>query len=194
MNKSIEFYFDFISPYTYVGYKRIEQYEKKINFTYKPILLGGLHKLWGITPHAHIESKKQYMIMDCEMVSKKLKIDFKFNSKFPINTIKLMRGCLILEKEQLNKYVSLVFDAYWKNNKDISEDNILIEILKKIEISIDEFNHKIDEAEVKEKLKSLTTEAYKKNIFGTPTYVANNKIFWGQDRFEFAIEEINSIS
>ena len=132
--------------------------------------------------------------MDCEMVSKKLKIDFKFNSKFPINTIKLMRGCLVLNKEQLNKYINLVFDAYWKNNMDISDDNILVEILKKIEMSIDEFNHKIDEAEVKEKLKSLTTEAYKKNIFGTPTYVANNKIFWGQDRFEFAIEEINSIS
>ena len=129
MTKNIDFYFDFISPYTYVGYKRIEQYEKKINFTYKPILLGGLHKLWGITPHANIEPKKQFMIMDCEMVSKKLKIDFKFNSKFPINTIKLMRGCLILNKEQLNKYVSLVFDAYWKNNKDISDDNILIEIL-----------------------------------------------------------------
>ena len=61
-------------------------------------------------------------------------------------------------------------------------------------MSIDEFNHKINESEVKEKLKKLTTEAYKKNIFGAPTYVANNKIFWGQDRLEFAIEEINSIS
>jgi len=132
--------------------------------------------------------------MDCEMVSKKLKIDFKFNSKFPINTIKLMRGCLVLNKEQLNKYINLVFDAYWKNNMDISDDNILVEILKKIGMNIDEFNYKIDEPEVKEKLKSLTTDAYKKNIFGAPTYVANNKIFWGQDRLEFAIEEINSIS
>ena len=193
MTKNIDFYFDFISPYTYIGYKRLELEKKNFNFTYKPILLGGLHKLWGITPQALIKSKKQFMIMDCEMVSKKLKIDFKFNSKFPINTIKLMRGCLVLNKEQLNKYINLVFDSYWKNNMDISDDNILFEILKKIGMNIDEFNYKIDEPEVKEKLKSLTTDAYKKNIFGAPTYVANNKIFWGQDRFEFAIEEINSI-
>ena len=132
--------------------------------------------------------------MDCEMVSKKLKIDFKFNSKFPISTTKLMRGCLILNKEQLNKYINLVFDAYWKNNKDISDDNVLAEILKKIEMSIDQFNYKTDDPQVKEKLKNLTSEAYKKNIFGAPTYVVNNKIFWGQDRFEFAIEEIYSIS
>ncbi len=193
MTKNIDFYFDFISPYTYIGYKKLEKVGKKFNFTYKPIFLGGLHKLWGITPQALIDSKKKFMIMDCEMVSKKLKIDFKFNSKFPINTIKLMRGCLILNKEQLNKYIDLIFDAYWKNNDDVSDENFLSKILKKIEISIDEFNHKTDEPAIKEKLKNLTTEAYKKNIFGAPTYVANNKIFWGQDRFEFAIEEINSI-
>ena len=85
-------------------------------------MLGGLHKLWNITPQAFIEPKKQFMIMDCEMVSKKFKIDFKFNSKFPLNTIKLMRGCLILENEQLKKYIKLIFDAYWKNNEDITDN------------------------------------------------------------------------
>tara|TARA_B100001250_G_C19632214_1_gene714267 strand:+ start:324 stop:908 length:585 start_codon:yes stop_codon:yes gene_type:complete len=194
MTKNIDFYFDFISPYTYIGYKRLKQERKKFNFTYKPILLGGLHKLWGITPQASIESKKKFMIMDCEIVTKKLKIDFKFNSKFPVNSIKLMRGCLILNKDQLNKYIELVFDAYWKNNKDVSDDNIISELLKKIEINIDDFNKKIDDPNIKEKLKNLTTDAYKQNIFGAPTYVINNKIFWGQDRFEYVIDELNFTS
>ena len=194
MTKGIDFYFDFISPYTYIGHKRIEQQGSELNFTYKPILLGGLHKSWNITPQAFIEPKKQFMIMDCEMVSKKLNIDFKFNSKFPLGTVKLMRGCLTLEGERLNKYIKLIFDAYWKDDIDISDNANLSSLLAKIDINIDDFHKKTEAEEIKERLKKLTNDAFKKNIFGAPTYVVNNKNFWGQDRFEFAIEELNSIT
>ena len=194
MTKNIEFYFDFISPYTYLGHKRIENEGSGIEFNYKPILLGGLHKLWNITPQAYIEPKKEFMIMDCEMVSKKFKIDFVFNSKFPINSIKLMRGCLVLEKDQLKEYIKLVFDAYWKNNDDVTDNKVLSKILNQIDIRLDEFIDKIEKNEVKEKLKKFTNDAFKKKIFGAPTFVINNKNFWGQDRFEYAIEEFNSTS
>ena len=192
MTKNIDFYFDFISPYTYLGHKRIENEGAGIKFNYKPILLGGLHKLWNITPQAYIEPKKQFMIMDCEMVSKKFQIDFIFNSKFPLNTIKLMRGCLILENDQLKKYIELVFDAYWKNNEDITDNKVLSKILNQIDIKLEEFIEKIEKNDIKEKLKELTSDAFKKKIFGAPTFVVNNKNFWGQDRFEYAIEEFNS--
>ena len=192
MTKNIEFYFDFISPYTYLGHKRIENEGAGIKFNYKPILLGGLHKLWNITPQAYIEPKKEFMIMDCEIVSKKFKIDFIFNSKFPLNTIKLMRGCIILENEQLKKYIDLVFDAYWKNNEDVTDNKVLSKILNKIDIKLEEFMHKIEKNAIKEKLKQFTSDAFKKKIFGAPTFVINNKNFWGQDRFEYAIEEFNS--
>ena len=194
MTKHIEFYFDFISPYTYLGHKRIENEGSGINFNYKPILLGGLHKLWNITPQAYIEPKKEFMIMDCKMVSKKFKIDFIFNSKFPLNTIKLMRGCLVLENDQLKEYIKLVFDAYWKNNDDVNDNKVLSKILNQIDIRLDEFIDKIEKNEVKEKLKKFTNDAFKKKIFGAPTFVINNKNFWGQDRFEYAIEEFNSTS
>ena len=194
MTKDIDFYFDFISPYSYIGHKRIEQQDSKLNFTYKPILLGGLHKSWNITPQAFIAPKKQFMIMDCEMVSKKLNIDFKFNSKFPLSTVKLMRGCLILEGEQFNRYIKIIFDAYWKDNIDISDNANLSSLLSKININIDDFHKKTEAEEIKERLKILTNDAFKKKIFGAPTYVVNNKNFWGQDRLEFAIEELKFIS
>ena len=194
MTKHIEFYFDFISPYTYLGHRRIENEGSGINFNYKPILLGGLHKLWNITPQAYIEPKKEFMIMDCKMVSKKFKIDFIFNSKFPLNTIKLMRGCLVLENDQLKEYIKLVFDAYWKNNEDVNDNKVLSKILNQIDIKLEEFEDRIEKNDVKEKLKKFTSDAFKKKIFGAPTFVINNKNFWGQDRFEYAIEEFNSIS
>ena len=132
--------------------------------------------------------------MDCKMVSKKFKIDFIFNSKFPLNTIKLMRGCLVLENDQLKEYIKLVFDAYWKNNEDVNDNKVLSKILNQIDIKLEEFIDKIEKNDVKEKLKKFTSDAFKKKIFGAPTFVINNKNFWGQDRFEYAIEEFNSIS
>ena len=162
MTKGIDFYFDFISPYSYIGHKRIEQQGSELNFTYKPILLGGLHKSWNITPQAFIEPKKQLKIMDCEMVSKKLKIVFKLNSKFPLGKVKLMRGCLTLEGEQLNKYIKLIFDAYWKDDIDISDNANLSSLLAKIDINIDDFHKKTEAEEIKERLKKLTNDAFKK--------------------------------
>ena len=72
--------------------------------------------------------------------------------------------------------------------------SFLTKILDNIEVNLDEFKKKIEETEVKEKLKLLTNDAFKKNIFGAPTYVVNTKNFWGQDRYEYAIEELNSTS
>ena len=75
MTKVIDFYFDFISPYSFLAHKRIVKIQKNenIKFSYKPILLGGLHNLAGITAPALIKSKKNYLVEDCEMIAKKYK-------------------------------------------------------------------------------------------------------------------------
>ena len=78
MIKEIQFYYDFSSPYTYIAHKKIKKFknDNNINFLYKPMLLGGLHKLAGITANAFIGHKNEFMIQDCEMISKKLSINF----------------------------------------------------------------------------------------------------------------------
>ena len=89
MTKSIDFYFDFISPYSFLAYKKFKliKENEKININYKPILLGGLHKLGGITAPAFNERKMKNMKIDCELVAKKNNIKFQWNDKFPLNTI-----------------------------------------------------------------------------------------------------------
>ena len=73
MNKSINFYFDFISPYSYLAHKKIENLKEKIdiNFIYKPVLVGGLHNLQGITAPAFIKPKLKHMMSDCDLIAKK---------------------------------------------------------------------------------------------------------------------------
>ena len=192
MTKEIHFYYDFSSPYTYIAHKRIKEIKKNknINFLYKPMLLGGLHKLAGITANAFIGHKNEFMIQDCEMISKKLRINFHFNDKFPINSLYLMRGTLVLEDNILKEYIDTFFESYWQFNTDLSDRNIFEKKLNEIGINVDKFFQDIEKKEVKEKLKLFTNEAFSKKIFGAPTFLYNNKIYWGQDRLNYVVDEV----
>ena len=193
MTKSIDFYFDFISPYSYLAHKKIEILKEKKNiiFNYKPILVGGLHNLQDITAPAFIKPKLKHMISDCNLIAKKNNFSFMWNSKFPINSLSIMRGYLLAKNDIKDLYLNIMFEAYWKDNLDISNEEILIALLKKYKINLDSFLEGIKNPEIKDELKNLTQEAHNKEIFGVPTYVVNDKIFWGQDRLEFALDEYN---
>ena len=189
MNDHLDFYFDIISPYAYIAYKKILKI-KDINFKLKPIFLGGLHNLVGITAPAFNKFKMKNMQNDCELVAKKNNISFKWNSKFPINSLNIMRGYLCVENSKKEEYLNSFFEAYWKDDKDLSSKESIKYLLKKLKINEHDFFNLITNQDTKDKLKQLTQEAFEKEVFGAPTFIVNNKIFWGQDRLEYALDEI----
>jgi 2-hydroxychromene-2-carboxylate isomerase len=191
MSNHIDFYFDIISPYAYIAHKKILKY-KNIVFNYKPIYLGGLHKLAGIESPAFNKYKLRNNINDCNLVSEKNNIEFKWNSNFPINSLNIMRGYLCINEDKKNEYLNTFFDAYWKDNQDLSEPKNINKLLNNLKIDNDEFYNAILEQNIKNKLIKLTTDAFEKEVFGTPTFIINNKIFWGQDRLEYALEELKN--
>jgi len=191
MNNHIDFYFDIISPYAYIAYRNIKKIDN-IKFNFKPILLGGLHNLVEIKAPAFNKFKLKNMKNDCELISKKNKINFFWNSKFPINSLYIMRGYLTVKESKKKEYLDTFFNAYWHDNLDLTLEENIIELVENLNISHKEFFKDISKQEVKDKLKKLTEEAFKKEIFGAPTFVVNNKIFWGQDRLEYALDEFNS--
>jgi 2-hydroxychromene-2-carboxylate isomerase len=193
MNKSFDFYFDFISPYSYLAYKKFLSLDNnKININFKPILLGGLHNLGGITAPAFNERKMKNMKNDCKLIAFKNKIEFKWNTKFPINSLYLMRGYIAIKDPNKKEFLDSCFEAYWKNDVDISDEKNLFKILDNCKIDKDTFLNDIKKQEIKNELKSLTKDAFEKDIFGAPTFVVNDKIFWGQDRLDYALDEYNS--
>ena len=165
MNNQIDFYFDIISPFSFIAHKKIQKIiqNKKVLFNYKPILLGGLHKLAEIDAPAFNKYKIKILQSDCELVSEK------------------------------NNYLNTFFEAYWKNNLDLSNEEEIFQILKTLDIDNKKFFEGISNQFIKDQLKELTTEAFSKELFGAPTFVANNKIFWGQDRLDYAVDEVSSI-
>ena len=194
MTKSIDFYFDFISPYSYLAYQKLKTLNKDNFFkiVYKPILLGGLHNLGGITAPAFNVRKMKNMKDDCKLIADKNKIQFQWNENFPINSLYLMRGYLVIDENLKEKFFEVCFDYYWKENIDISNEKNVIKILDTCSINKINFFKDIENNKVKDKLKKLTNLAFEKDIFGAPTFIVNNKIFWGQDRLEYALDEYNS--
>ena len=190
MTKKVDFYFDFISPYSYLAHQKIKAI-KNVSFNYKPVLVGGLHNLQGITAPAFIKAKLKHMISDCDLIAKKNKTNFIWNSKFPINSLNIMRGYLFIDNEVKDIYLNQMFDANWKDNLDTSNEETIRTILEKCKINSIDFFDGIKNIKIKNELKTITQEAHDKGIFGAPTFVVNNKIFWGQDRLEFALDEYN---
>ena len=193
MSNHIDFYFDIISPYSYIAHKKIQKIKEnqKIIFNYKPILLGGLHNLAEITAPAFNKYKMKNMQNDCELISKKNNISFKWNLKFPINSLYIMRGYLQVSEKQKEIYLNTFFDAYWKDNINLSSENEISKLLKVLDINTDIFFKEITEQSIKDNLKELTSDAFRKEVFGAPTFIVKNKIFWGQDRLEYALEELS---
>ena len=102
-----------------------------------------------------------------------------------------MRGLLSVKNGLKNTYIDLFFDAYRQDALNLNDEKIIFNILKKIKISKSSFLKNIKDQKIKDKLKQLTQSAYKKDIFGAPTFVVNKKIFWGQDRLDYALDEYN---
>ena len=192
MIKSFDFFFDFISPYSYLAHKQIRniEYQYKIEINYMPILLGGLLNLAEIKAPASIPSKAKFMIKDCKLFAEKLNIKFKFNSYFPIQSLNLMRGVLIARKEnKTSLYIDKFFDACWKDGLNLNNQKIVDKILEDLNFNLENFKLKISEQKIKDELKKRTKDAFLKGVFGAPSFIINNKMFWGQDRLEFVLKE-----
>ena len=153
-------------------------------------MLGGLHNLHGIKAPAFIPAKAKHMIRDCKLIAEKNKIKFKINSYFPIRSLNLMRGVLIAEEDNYKSYfIDTIFNAIWQDGLNMNDENIIQKILKNLNVNPKTFLLRVASSAIKESLKKKTNDAYEKGIFGAPSFVSNNKIFWGQDRIEFALNE-----
>ena len=101
-----------------------------------------------------------------------------------------MRGVFVAEEDNFKSYyIDSIFDAIWQDGLNMNDENIIIKVLKNLNVNPKTFALRSTSSSIKDSLKKRTSEAYEKGIFGAPTFVSNNKIFWGQDRIEFVLKE-----
>ena len=190
--KKIDFYFDISSPYSYLAHTQLRRFEKetgeKIN--YMPIFLGGLHRLADIHAPGLNPYKGKYLIKDLKLFADKYKVNYQFNRYFPIKSIYIMRGALVAEQNNyFHNYIDKFFIAAWVDSLNLNDEKIFEKFLKNMNINFAYFFQKLSDQTIKDDLKNKTEAAFKKGIFGAPTFVVNGKMFWGQDRLEFVFKE-----
>jgi 2-hydroxychromene-2-carboxylate isomerase len=130
------------------------------------------------------------MIRDCKLIAEKNNVKFKFNSYFPIRSLNLMRGVLVAEEDNIKSYyIDSIFNTIWQDGLNMNDEIVIQKVLKNLNVNPKTFVLRSTSSSIKDLLRKKTSDAYQQGIFGAPTFVANNRIFWGQDRIEFVIKE-----
>ena len=195
--KSLEYFFDCSSPWTYLSFRGILDLSKRKDFEiiWKPILVGGIFN--SINPSVY-ESRKNPVKEKLEYSQKDLLdwanyrgIEINWPKIFPVNSVKAMRGCFyFIDHGNLELYVEQIFKAYWTNGENISEDEFLERLVEKMEVNPKEFIEFINNSEVKQRLIDNTQNLIDRGGFGSPTFFLDvDDMYFGNDRLQL-IEKI----
>jgi 2-hydroxychromene-2-carboxylate isomerase len=148
---------------------------------HNPIFLGGLFKATHDSPLPRGSLEYDYMARNLERTSKSLGLTFKFtHDRFPVNSLRSLRGFYFARsvgKER--EYLAEIFASCWSRDEDISQVEVLADILKKVNISPDDFVSFIDKEDTKKKLRDDTQLAFERGVFGVPTIFLNGEMYWG---------------
>ena len=179
MEKQIDFYFDIVSPYSYIASMLIEEVASRGNakVNWKPFLLGGVFNAVGTTqpPGLH-PTKKPYLLKDLQRLSRHLKIPIKFPPDFPVRTVLAMRALCGFNADEIPKAAQTLFKAYWVNNQDIADPEVVGSLIGNDAVE------RTANQKIKDALFQSTDEAVQRGTFGAPTFFVNDEMFFGHDR------------
>ena len=195
----IEVFFDCSSPWTYLAFANLRKLCSELDepLIWRPILVGGIFNTINPSVYAQradpVPAKARYMKKDLADWARQSGLAITFPpSVFPVNSVKAMRGCLLLEPEgKLVEFATAVFEAYWGNDLDISNDEILTEICERVGVKPAAFFAGINSKDIKERLRSNTEELVARGGFGSPTmFVAGADMYFGNDRLALVREAL----
>lgn len=195
--QKIEFFFEFASTYSYLSVMRIEKLilNSSIEILWRPFLLGPIFKEqgWNDSPFNLYPAKGKYMWKDMQRRSRIYGIDFLIPNVFPRNGLLASRITIANETQPwISSFIRETFRANFAKDQDISSPDVLIPILKKVGANADEILQNTSNEEVKDRLRKQTERAALLGIFGAPSFIVNEELFWGDDRLEDALEELRS--
>lgn len=190
MSKSVDFYFDFGSPASYLAHTQLPRIAADAGalLHYKPVLLGGIFQATGNSPPAAVPAKGKYMLRDLARYAARYRVPLNFNPFFPINTLQLMRGASGIQMRQPERfpaYVDAVFHGMWVEQMNLGDQAVLGALLTKAGFEPQALLTLTADPEVKERLKTDTAAAVARGLFGAPTLFVDQEMYFGQDRLDF---------
>jgi len=188
MARTLEFYFDYGSPYSYLADTQVEAIAKRAGATLarKPMLLGGVFKSTGNASPMTIELKSKWSATDLPMWARHYGVPFQRNPFFPVNTLALMRGATAAQIDGVfDKYHPAMFKAMWVDGRNLNDIKEVVAVLTAAGLDAQKIGNRIQDQDVKDRLKATTDEAVARGVFGAPTSFVDGMMFFGNDRLPF---------
>ena len=192
--KSVEFYYDLVSPYSYLSYGRVGRIceENGAELILRPMLLGAVHKAVGLQAPIEIRPKAGYQAQDIRRWAQYYGLPLEFPDPFPFRSLKTMRAAMFLrERDELGAFTKEAFALYWEEGgapgglQETDEDAPVSTVAVRIGVDPEEVLRGTASPGVKQALKIATAEAVDRGVFGAPAFFVGDEMFWGNDRLHF---------
>jgi 2-hydroxychromene-2-carboxylate isomerase len=195
----LEFFFDCSSPWTYLAFHRIESVadDAGAQLSWRPILVGGVFNTVNSSVYEQranpTPAKLRYYAKDLGDWARAYGIRIGSPSIFPVNSVKAMRGAIVAQEHgRIAEYARAVFEAYWGDDVDISQDAAVGRIARSVDLPEDEFFEKIRSPEYKARLRENTDELIRRGGFGSPTmFVDGDDMYFGNDRLPLVLDALS---
>jgi 2-hydroxychromene-2-carboxylate isomerase len=172
-------YFDFVSPFAYIGLHRLKELPGDLQIEYRPVLFAGLLKHWGQKGPAELPSKRRYTYRWTHWWASSLGLPFRYPAGHPFNPLHHLRLAIACGSKP--EAVRKIFDAVWTTGADATDPARFAALLRELEVKAED----LDKPEIKNALRTSTEQAVGRGVFGVPTLEVKGELFWGADSIEF---------
>lgn len=184
--RTIEFYFDPISPYAWLAAHqrdRIESTGARLDF--RPVLFGAILSALGTRGPAEIPVKRIYTMRDVLRTATRLGIRMEGPPTHPFNPLRALRMCIALEHpEHRRRFGLALLDGAWVHGLQLEDDAVLVRLADECELDGRALLERAGSPEIKQRLVDATNGAVANGVFGVPTFRVDGEIFWGEDRID----------
>jgi 2-hydroxychromene-2-carboxylate isomerase len=177
-------YFDLISPFSYLHLKQFHRLPAGFEVEYVPVLFAGLLKHWENKGPAEVAPKRIYMYRQVAWLGRHLGIPFRMPPSHPFNSLHALR--VVIAAGPTREHVEAAFDMIWKEGRDLQDPKEIAELGRRLHIK--DVPVALADAAVKAKLKANTDAAIVRGVFGVPTFLLGETLFWGQDSLDIMLE------
>ena len=177
--RALTLYFDFVSPYSYIAFKRLHELPSDVSVELRPVLFAGLLNHFGQKGPAEIDAKRRWTYRWCTWWARELGIPFRFPASHPFNPLHHLRLALAAGPSREN--VGRIFDAIWISGAEATDAAAFAALARSL--GVDE--PRLASAEIKDALRRNTEAAAARGVFGVPTWEADGELFWGADALGF---------
>jgi 2-hydroxychromene-2-carboxylate isomerase len=188
MGQKVEFFYDIVSPASYLAFTQLEslQRETGADIVLRPFFLPGIFKATGNNSPITVPAKRKWIFEDFSRFADFYGVPFVMNQHFPLSSLTMMRGLIAFENgDRIRALTDALFRAMWIENRNLEDPATIASTVENTGFDRAEWENAVSDASVKQRVFDITEEAVSRGLFGAPSFIVGDQLHWGQDRLDF---------